>query len=187
MLPLKSFYVMRHSESEANRAGYFSGQKNVALTEQGIEQAIEARIAFNRLSPEPQIIIHSQLSRAKDTARLANENKNLKMIEDAGIAEHDFGDWVGQPWHEVKPLYYEQGVEPPNGETRLEFNTRIGQTMTTYLMQYDHPIFVCHGGVIRGVSEILNLSKPAVKNCAIFYFYPHEHHEDEWDFSVVYE
>ena len=60
---------MRHPESVANTQRFFSGRRDVELTEHGVEQrdhAVRALVAFH-----PDRIWTSPLSRCKDMAQMA--------------------------------------------------------------------------------------------------------------------
>ena len=49
MITAKKFYMIRHGQSEANAAQYFSGNLDVALTDKGRAQADIARTYVEKL------------------------------------------------------------------------------------------------------------------------------------------
>jgi len=63
-----SIFFIRHGESEANVQKYFAGQKDVPLTDFGIQQAEKEAQRLAGLNESFDVIITSELSRAYDTA-----------------------------------------------------------------------------------------------------------------------
>lgn len=163
--------MIRHGQSIANRDGYFSGNLDVALTDIGREQAALARAAVEALPLKPTKIIHSHLSRARDTAAIINQNLALGMVETPLIGEHFFGDWEGTTWEEVKDAFF-NGANPPNGETHDEFNARIGCGLTFAFDQTECPLVVCHGGVFRAFRALYGEPMQSTANCLLHAFTP---------------
>ena len=93
-VPAKRFYMIRHGQTEANAAQRMAGWLDSPLTDLGRQQADHARKKVEALEDKPQIIVHSQLSRARETAAIINANLNLPMIEDEDYAEMHAGDWA---------------------------------------------------------------------------------------------
>jgi broad specificity phosphatase PhoE len=172
-LPSKHFYIIRHGETEANAAKCMSGQVDTPLTHLGISQAQKTAAIMGGLDPKPNIILHSHLSRARDTAAYLNEALGLQMIEDAAWAEQHFGDWQGTPYHETQNLV-RAGNPPPNGETREIFYERVLNAALLALDKYELPLIVCHGGVIRGIAAALGRKIQGVHNCVLYEFKPAE-------------
>lgn len=170
-LPLKHFYIIRHGETEANAAKCMSGQVDTPLTQLGISQAQKTAAIMSGLDPKPNIILHSHLSRARDTATYLNEALGLQMIEDALWAEQHFGDWQGTPYHETQDLV-RAGHPPPNGETREIFYERVLNAALLALDEHEIPLIVCHGGVIRGIAAALGHKIQGVHNCVLYEFSP---------------
>jgi len=163
-IPLKPFYMIRHGESIANHDGYFSGNLDVKLTAQGIEQAKQAQVIFDNLEVKPSIIIHSHLSRARDTAAIMNENQQAPMVETPLLGEHHF-----------------------NGETRIEFNARVKKGFIYALSRAEMPLIVCHGGVFRGLFENFGIEIHGIENCALYQFNPHKADANSfpWDYKKL--
>ncbi len=173
MLPAKHFYMIRHGETEANRAEIMAGSMDSPLTEKGREQAKSVQDIVNSLEVKPKVIIHSHLSRARDTAAIINIGINVPMYEDKDVAELHAGDWEGASYEECRELLLGWAT-PPNGESFSEFCSRLKRGKTRNLNNHDAPILiVCHGGVLRGLGGIYNLKPPAIfKNCHLYEFKP---------------
>jgi len=89
---LQHFYMIRHGETEANAARLMAGSLDSPLTPKGRQQAKDTQIIIENLEIKPRAIVHSQLSRARNTAKILNTNLNLPMHEDADLAEWHAGD-----------------------------------------------------------------------------------------------
>lgn len=168
----KSFYMMRHGETVANAEGYAAGSFDTPLTEKGRAQAVTAQGVFESLSPKPRLIIHSSLSRARDTASLLNENLHLPMAEEASIAEQCFGDWKGLPWPTIHARII-AGETPPNGESMTMLTDRVMAGFAKLLDRPETPILiVTHGGVFDALLWHYGRKIDDVKNCHLYAFMP---------------
>lgn len=101
-----NIYVTRHGETDWNKKliSEMEGKQlngllatdddNIELNEKGIEQAkeIKERIKNKKID----LIICSPLIRAKQTARIVNENRNIPIIYDKKISVRKFGEFKGK-------------------------------------------------------------------------------------------
>ena len=87
ILPAKAFYMIRHGETEANKAQVMAGQTDSPLTETGKQQADLAGQPIQKLEIKPRAIVHSDLSRARDTAAAINTYISVDMHQDADLGE----------------------------------------------------------------------------------------------------
>lgn len=175
MIPAKRFYMIRHGETEHNAARLLAGHTDSMLTAKGRNQAKAVQDVMKRLAPQdtPKTIVHSNLSRARDTAGIINEVLNIPMHEDPDIAEHFCGDWEGKPYDECESML--TGWEtPPNGECFDDFCTRIARSKTNTLNTHGElSLIVCHGGVFRAFGRLYGLNTPGIfKNCHLYEFEP---------------
>lgn len=155
----KELYLLRHGETEWNRAGRHQGQRDSRLTRHGREQAramgailtreIEARRGFSAFV--------SPLGRAVETAALALAPLGLDARPDARLAEVGFGAWEGctdaeihDGWPESTAL---RKADPfgwhftaPDGEGFDALRARI----SGFLAELEGPaIIVSHGIALR--------------------------------------
>lgn len=164
--------MIRHGESIANVQQYASGHVDVPLTEKGIAQAHTAQAIVDSLEVKPTIIIHSHLQRARNTAKILNQNLKLEMIEDPEIAEQNYGEWEGKPWSLTRQPTRD-GIDPPGGETHAAFHERVKHAITRFVTTYPGPIMiVCHGGVFRAVGALYSHQIVGVENCSLHHFEP---------------
>jgi broad specificity phosphatase PhoE len=183
----KSFYMVRHGQSVGNRDGYFAGSMDVALTDEGIAQAKRAHHAINNHDKNnaPTVVIHSALSRAKDTAKIINNTLKLDMIENAQLNEQHFGDWEGQDVAQFIDCYKTKQT-PKNGESFDDFNLRVKNALNNVLEAYEKPLIVCHGGVFRAFHAHYGIHHARTENAVIHYFSPNNKSaEMPWDITKI--
>lgn len=177
-LPLKHFYMIRHGQTEANEAQIMAGSLDSPLTDMGKDQARAVQNTVKTLEIKPSAIIHSNLSRARDTAAIINEALNVPMYEEPDVAELHAGDWEGVPYDECSDLL-SGWPTPPNGESFDEFCARIKRGKRNVLNQHDGPILiVSHGGVFRALGGLYGLKTPGIfRNCHLYEFQPDTSHK----------
>ena len=93
-------FITRHGETTMNAENLISGRTDVALTEKGIQQAIET--GKNLKDRGICRIICSPMCRAQHTARLIAEQIGFDpaWIEtDERLIEQDYGIFEGQVWN----------------------------------------------------------------------------------------
>lgn len=165
MLP-RSFFFVRHGETDWNRNGVLQGFTDIPLNETGRAQARAAAAVVAR-HPIDRIVA-SPLSRAHETARLLNEvmQKPLSLCPD--LRERNFGDLEGKTYAELEALRATAGQDgvaveesgypcPPRGEAYADFKARIVGSFTRALTAGDggNVLFVCHGGIYRVLRRCL--------------------------------
>ncbi|MDD4617424.1 MAG: histidine phosphatase family protein [Alphaproteobacteria bacterium] len=179
-LPPKKFYMVRHGETEANVKGVAAGSVDTPLTERGRSQAEGLRQILGAVSLCPTIIVHSQLSRARETARIMNASLNARLVENRDIAECSFGDWAGEPWKVVQERV-RQGLEPPNGESGHAFLHRAMKGISAILAMNELALIVTHGGVFDALATYYGCMIADVENCHLYEFDPQvQPHKFPW-------
>ena len=173
MVPAKHFYMIRHGETTANKARLMAGSLDSPLTDFGRQQAAHVQNIVSHLKVKPKAIVHSNLSRARDTASIINEALKVPMHEESDLAELHAGDWEGVPYEECQDLLT-GWPDPPNGETFNEFCARIRNGKIKALSQHDTPVLiVSHGGVFRAFGGVYGLQTPGIfRNCHLYEFQP---------------
>lgn len=171
-IPPKPFYFIRHGETVSNAQGIVAGASDVALTEKGRQQARVARKILEMLPKKPAFIVHSPLSRARETALILNEEARLPTHEKASISERDVGDWTGIS---VKEWFARRssGHAPPNGETTEVFQNRILNGFFEILTMQDEPaLIVAHAGVFHAFLSNFGQTIGRIENCRLYFFTP---------------
>lgn len=171
MIPLRRFYMIRHGETEANAAQIMAGSLDSPLTPAGRDQARAVHRVIKNLRDKPTLIVHSQLSRARDTATIINEVLKVPMIEDADFAEIHAGDLEGAPWTDCH--HFDDYRDMPNGEKFDDFFARVRRAKNRILGSEPGPVLiVSHGGVFRAFTKLYGMSIPGVRNCHLHEFIP---------------
>ena len=91
---MTTLLLIRHGESEANREGYFAGQRDAALLEKGL---LQARITAEFIKKEYDVtkIYASDLRRALDTGKALGDILGLDVIPEKRLREIYAGVWQG--------------------------------------------------------------------------------------------
>ena len=87
-------YMVRHGETDWNKARKIQGQVDIPLNEFGRHLAIETGKGLADIPFE--LCISSPLLRAVETAELILGGRNIPMITDERIEEMAFGVWEGK-------------------------------------------------------------------------------------------
>lgn len=96
-------YLVRHGETESNRAGLALGRADVPLNERGLWQA--GRLAEALASERFAAIYTSPLMRARQTADAIAERHGLSPVIEPGLIEMDIGEVEQLPFAEVRSRY----------------------------------------------------------------------------------
>ena len=174
---MKIYYV-RHGQTDWNLAKKMQGGgTEKPLNETGIEQANETRKELENVKYD--IVICSPMNRAKQTAEIINQGKNIPMIIDERIRERRLGELEG---HEItdemeKQIWdYDLNYQVQRGECLYDFEKRILDFLEDIKKKYPDKtlLIVAHGGVAKvikahlyGMPESRNLSDVSMKNCEI--------------------
>lgn len=125
--------VWRHGRTAWNAIGRFQGQVDVPLDDLGREQARLAAAVLARQRID--LIVASDLSRARATAQTLADEVGLEVRLDPRLREIHVGSWEGmtaEQVHEVDPAYadaYARGEDvrrSPTGENTTEVAERAG-------------------------------------------------------------
>ncbi len=169
---------MRHGQTEANAAQVMAGSTDSPLTELGRQQAEAALTIVESLEIKPEIIVHSHLSRARDTANIINATLRLPIIEEPDFAEIHAGELEGTSYEACCDLL-ENWDMPPDGESLSAFTERIRRGKKNLLSREEKsPLIISHGGIFRGLAHLYEIDIPGVPNCKLYEFDPHTKEAD---------
>lgn len=149
-------YVTRHGQTDWNLEGKTQGRVDIELNEVGIKQAKQTKEKLKNIDIE--LIICSPLKRAKKTAEIINEGRNIPIIYDEEIMERDFGEFEGEKikfdefWdYNLKPKYQ-------RAETIKEIIDRISNFLDRIKEEYKDKniLLVTHGGVSIAINCYFN-------------------------------
>lgn len=140
------FYFLRHGETTWNAAGWTQGQLDSPLSQRGREQA---RRAADILAAEPiRRIVASPLSRARHTAQAVAARLGLPVAFDARLMEVHLGEKQGTPHDRWIDDFWQDGFDPPGGETFAQFRERVWDAMAAVVADGGPgTLIVAHGGL----------------------------------------
>ena len=178
-------YLVRHGETEWNKEYRLQGQADTRLNDYGRELA---QITAEALKDIPfDVIYHSPLNRAEETAVILKKSRTIDIIADERIKEMSFGTAEGCHILSIKnnpedPMYNflkhpGDYIPPENGERFEDVAARSAEFMEETILplegKYQNVLIVAHGAVNRTilnaiagipVSDFWNIR---LKNCAV--------------------
>lgn len=128
---MANLVLMRHGLSEWNKLNQFTGFTDVALAEEGIQEAKKAGHIIKEKGLHFDTVYTSTLKRAIDTTEIALREAGMEdlitsIIKHDDLRERDYGDLTGLNKDAMREKYGEEQVHiwrrsydvpPPNGES----------------------------------------------------------------------
>ena len=153
---MKTIYLIRHGESEADILNVHEGRADFPLTERGCQQAA----AMGKWMAEHckvDMIFASTLRRAAQTARFLSDAAGIPVISDDDLMEFNNGLLAGLSFEEADRLYPKIPDLPPDQsvygqESQFEFRDRADRALARCLAQIPDgatAAIVSHGGMIN--------------------------------------
>ena len=170
---MATLILIRHGESEWNRAGRIQGQVNSPLTDLGINQAKAIRDYLSGILINQELEIYtSPLDRALQTAEIIAQGINYpsrKIIIEERLNDFNLGEISGTfGWDKVAEIFPEQAqlrlqdpmhFHPSGGESGAEFEARLRSLLEDLMDDGTLKLMVSHGIVNKFIRGILkNLS-----------------------------
>jgi 2,3-bisphosphoglycerate-dependent phosphoglycerate mutase len=153
-------YLIRHGETALN-ANRTLQLPSTPLSERGLDQV--RKLGERLQSAKLGRILTSDLARAAMTAEAVRAATGAPLQFDDALRERDFGDLRGHSYDSLGFDPFEDGYEPPGGETWDVFHARVARAWRNVLevaARTEGPIaVVTHGLLCRGV--VLWHSPPA--------------------------
>ena len=170
---MTTLILVRHGESEWNRAGRIQGQVNSPLTDLGINQAKAIRDYLSGIFLNQELEIYtSPLDRALQTAEIIAQGidyPSRKIIIEERLNDFNLGEISGTfGWDKVAEIFPEQAqlrlqdpmrFHPSGGESGAEFEARLRSLLEDLMDDGTLKLMVSHGIVNKFIRGILkNLS-----------------------------
>lgn len=179
-------YMVRHGETDWNKARRIQGQVDIPLNEFGRHLAEETGKGLSEISFE--ICISSPLSRAAETAELILGGRDIPLTKDSRIAEMAFGVWEGkccskEGWNLPRSFrdFFdapERYKAPEGGEDFYMVRERLKAFLKELYQREDlkdkNILIATHGAALCGILNVMK-NKPLSeywgggvhKNCAV--------------------
>lgn len=162
--------LIRHGQTEWNKALRTQGRTDIPLSEAGV---LQAETLAGRLASVPvRALYSSPLQRAAQTARILSRAHGIRVQEDAALIERDFGDWEGLPFATLEQQYPKEmalwrtdplSCTPPNAEPLCDVYARCEAFLAMLRAQYekeDTVLIVSHSVPLR-IMLMLLIGLPA--------------------------
>jgi broad specificity phosphatase PhoE len=173
--------LARHGETDDNARLIFQGQGGGSLNARGRAQA--ERLAA-RLVKSIDVIVSSDLTRAKETAELVAHANGVELVFDQDVREVHVGAWTGLAYEEVERRFPEEwaawraGLDVPRGggETYAGLATRVAGALQRIARDHvgKRVLVVSHGAALRsavclalGISPSWNAPLGGMHNTAL--------------------
>jgi broad specificity phosphatase PhoE len=157
--------IVRHGETEANRAGELQGHLDTPLTDRGNEQAKTVAAQLNAYDFD--MTFSSPLKRALDTAKILAQRVNTDIRMSEALKEICYGEWEGTPKkalrsHEAweRRVADKYNFDHPGefreapGESYAAIHGRVATFFDDLLSEeYNRVLIVSHLGVLRNVKK----------------------------------
>jgi probable phosphoglycerate mutase len=111
---IRRVVLLRHGRTEWNATGRFQGQLDSPLDLIGKAQATAAALAVAPMQPD--VVVSSDLSRARDTAIAVADECGVDLAIDPRLREIHLGEWQGLTRAEAKARYSEEYARWQTGE-----------------------------------------------------------------------
>ena len=169
-------WLVRHGQTDLNRAKRMQGRTDMPLNETGIQQAQAA--AEQAAGVSFDAVFSSPLGRAVHTASIISGKPEGEITTDARLIETDFGKYEKRLYYLLGPfmtLYWalpEVFPAPRTVET-IDSMVRRSRSFLEDLESKDYKrvLISCHGGIIRALCGCLEnrprgiLWRPKPHNC----------------------
>ncbi|MGE3529135.1 MAG: 2,3-bisphosphoglycerate-dependent phosphoglycerate mutase [Methyloceanibacter sp.] len=168
--------LVRHGESEWNRANRFTGWKDVGLTDEGMAEAHRAGAMLKKNGVRFDCAFTSTLKRAHNTLDIILEEldqRKLPTVKAAALNERDYGELVGINKEEARKRWGAEQVHvwqrsydiaPPGGESLKDTALRVvpffEKWIAPELQKGKSVLVVAHGNSLRSLIMELDRLSP---------------------------
>jgi probable phosphoglycerate mutase len=152
--------LVRHGETDWNAEGRLQGQTDRPLSDFGRRQA--RQLAEELAGDQVEAIYSSDLSRARETAKIVAERLGLPVVLDPDLREKNWGTWEGLTAVERDCVEFVGESTAAHQERMLRALRWISERQPAD----GRVLVVTHGGSMRRVqAAALGMALPVVENC----------------------
>jgi ribonuclease H / adenosylcobalamin/alpha-ribazole phosphatase len=121
--------LVRHGQTDPNRAGQLLGRADPPLNDRGREQA-DTLATLLEHGPAPHLVLTSPLRRAAETAARIGDATGAPVRVDERLIELDYGEWDERPLRDIPAdvaarWRSDPTFAAPGGESLADLRTRI--------------------------------------------------------------
>lgn len=180
---IKTIYLVRHGATGYNDQDLFQGLLDNSLSERGIQES--EKLALRLKHEAVDIIFHSPLTRARQTAEIINQYHRAELCQVDGFIEMDMGEWEGLNFFKVikeqaeiyRQLESDPGAKVPGGESFDQVFQRVRSGVDKVMASREKSILIsAHAmvnlailGHLLGL-EPIKAQKFRMENCAFSRF-----------------
>lgn len=168
--------IVRHGQTDRNKAKIIQGRGNFDLNATGFEQAKQTALYFKEQNEHFDVIISSPLNRAVDTAKIIKEVLNIEseIIINPNFIEREFGKADGC---NIEPVIYDRIIhdDVEGMEKSFEIQARLINAVKEVAKEYEgkRVLITSHSHAIKGLLTGIDKTRSfldQLNNCAINYF-----------------
>lgn len=173
-MPSTKILLIRHGETDDNRALVFQGQQGRGLNAHGRDQAARLAARLVGIKAPVAALYASDLERARETAEILGGALGIAPTTEPGLREVDVGTWTGLSYERIAERFPQQwaawnrgeDVRRGGGETYGELGERMHQAISA--IADAHPggkvLVVSHGAAIKTlVARVLGLGPAGLR------------------------
>lgn len=171
VLTAKTFYFLRHGETDWNHRRIIQGQTDTPLNATGLAQAAAVK---DRVEALPiATICCSPLQRARRTTDIVNQTLARQVVAIPDLMECHLGIYQGHPSNGEWRAPWVAGGPMPEGETFAEYTARVIRGFNQALAHPGPVLIVAHGGNFWALEHHGLIARGTrVTNCALFKLEP---------------
>ncbi len=167
----KSFYFLRHGQTDSNVSGVYSDDANPPLNSRGKEQSTEVKNLIKTL--DIATVCHSPLSRVIETMELCSDHLECERVEVSHLRECSLSVWMNM-------------VKARSEKDVKAFVKQVIDGLSHSLTFPGPVLIIAHGGVHWAICQHLEISKDHewyLKNCGLVEFLPEPN--NSWSAKII--
>ena len=152
-----NIYLVRHGKTDWNMVHKCQGRTDIPLNDEGRNAVKEEKKKIDKIDFD--VCISSPLKRAKETAEILVDKRNIEIIYDDLLKERYFGDYEGTivSWDLIYKMWDYKLNSSENGMEPLKDILKRTKCFLEKLnkMPYKNVLIVSHGCTIKCIHYIL--------------------------------
>eukprot|EP00483_Globobulimina_turgida_P004966 UN04976 len=188
-IPRRSFYFVRHGQTNWGKDDILKGPLDLSLNSEGEEQAQKAGDRLQHLLPKEcdNIIVSSTLQRAVETATIISNITNTSRIgKEYDMRERYYGDYrllIQSNKSQQNEEIFEQ--TPGDAESKHNFEKRVIKCLEKILTKYEvencNLVIVSHQKVFQHLNKLFGGGQQRLNQGGICHFVPRSDGTNIWE------